>query len=109
MVILNDSLVLLTQSLDAVDNLGGCSSSKALDEGLVLVSDDAALIFIRADTVSNAILTYSFLDNIHCVLDNRVGSVLRVTDDDLLAVGGSVGQGHEECDQEEVNGELHVD
>jgi hypothetical protein len=43
------------------------------------------------------------------VLNNRVGSVLRVTDDDLLAVGGSVGQGHEERDEEEVNGELHVD
>jgi hypothetical protein len=109
LVIFNDSLVLLAQSLDTVDNLGGCSSSKALNEGLVLVSDDTALTSIRTDTVRNTISTYSFLDNIHCVLNNRVGSILGVADDDLLAVGGSVGQGHEECDQKEVNGELHVD
>ena len=42
------------------------------------------------------------------MLNDRVGSILGVTDDDLFAVGGSVGQGHEERDEEEVNGELHV-
>jgi hypothetical protein len=52
---------------------------------------------------------YSFLDKRHGVLDNGVGSILGVADDDLLAVGGSVGQGHEECDEEEMDGELHVD
>jgi len=61
------------------------------------------------DTSKNAISTYSFLDDGHCVLDDRVGSILGVADDDLLAVGGSVGQGHEERDEEEMDGELHVD
>ena len=53
--------------------------------------------------------TYSFLDDSHCLLDDRIGSVLGVADDDLLALGSSVGQSHEERNEEEVNGELHVD
>ena len=51
---------------------------------------------------------YSFLDGIHCVLDDRVGSIFGVADDHLLLLGGSVGQGHEESDEEEMDGELHV-
>jgi hypothetical protein len=112
LVVLNDSLVLLAQSLDTVDNLGGRSGSKALDESLVLMSDNAALMFIslcNKHSKKNAIYTYGFLDQRHCVLDNGVGSILGVADDDLLAVGSSVGQGHEECDEEEMDGELHVD
>lgn len=66
------------------------------------------LLIYVASISGYATSTYSFLDHRHCVLDDRVGSVLRVADDDLLAVGGSVGQGHEERDEEEMNGELHV-
>jgi hypothetical protein len=110
LIVFNDSLILFAQSLNTVDNLGGCSGSKALDESLVLVSDYAALIFVSQCNIiaKNAKKTYSFLDNRHCVLDDRVGRVLGVADDDLLAVGGSVGQSHEERDEEEMDGELHV-
>jgi hypothetical protein len=76
------------------------------------MSDNAALMFIslcNKYSKKNAIYTYGFLDQRHCVLDNGVGSILGVADDDLLAVGSSVGQGHEECDEEEMDGELHVD